>query len=83
MSMIGIHYHCIRHMTMFMNSSNFKLSTVILTQVVVADFPATVNLIFSWFLSSIPIHGRRLNIKIYRQTNRQAEKREKKVILSP
>lgn len=62
MSMIGIHYHCIRHMTMFMNSSNFKLSTVILTQVVVAvvDFPATVNLIFSWFLSSIPIHGRRI-----------------------
>lgn len=46
MSMIGIHYHCIRHMTMFMNSSNFKLSTVILTQVVVVDFPATVNLIF-------------------------------------
>lgn len=47
MSMIGIHYHCIRHMTMFMNSSNFKTSTVILTQVVVVvDFPATVNLNF-------------------------------------
>lgn len=52
MSMIGIHYHCIRHMTMFIYSSNFKLSAVILAQtiLVVADFPATVNLIISWFL---------------------------------
>lgn len=81
MSMIGIHYHCIRHMTMFMNSSNFELSTVILTQVVVVDFPATVNLIFfrGFFPRSQSMDGE-LNIKSYRQTNRQAEKREKKVI---
>lgn len=74
MSMIGIHYHCIRHMTMFMNSSNFKLSTVILTQV--------VSFFRGFFPRSQSMDGE-LNIKSYRQTNRQAEKREKRLFEAP
>lgn len=75
MSMIGIHYHCIRQMTLFMYSFDFKLSTVFFF----ADFPATVSI-------PTPIHGRKIKHferQTYKQTDRQTEKREKNVIKVP
>lgn len=71
MSMIGIHYHCIRQMTLFMYSFDFKLSTVFFF----ADFPATVSI-------PTPIHGRKIlhfERQTYKQTDRQ--RNEKKMLL--
>lgn len=71
MSMIGIHYHCIRQMTLFMYSFDFKLSTGFFF----ADFPATVSI-------PTPIHGRKIKHferQTYKQTDRQ--RNEKKMLL--
>lgn len=72
MSMIGIHYHCIRQMTLFMYSFNFKLSTVFFSQIFQLQF---------LFLPQSMVG--KLNILSDRHTNRQTEKREKNVIEVP